>query len=516
MGTEAVTRDIKSLEIDTRHIGFHKQSHHYKLFDLPVKGLEDQTYYNNCYCNEYDALKRRHLLEDLEDSFRDPVLNACWDEVTNEYVQHMKQLMAENGGYRPYSFEKTVKTYKGSNKRRYQNAFYNIVNKRITFGDLASRLTCFVKTEKWPVTKIEAGKPPRGIQFRTYEYGLAFKSVVQPIVDLTKIDTPDKHINLRTTFTKNLTPSECARAMKDAWDKHTFPAALCLDHSKFDGHYSYKLLDEERMRAMKISGCRKSSLLSRLYSLQKHNKGRTQGGIMYKIFGKRCSGEFTTSHGNCESNYLMIRAVCKRLGIVKIDIFVNGDDSVVVGDYQDMLKMSEAMHMFRNFNMETELDRLVTTFTLISYCQCQPIETLNGWTLIRHPRRTMERIRYTDKNWGNALPRFLSSLALCELSCNQGVPILQPLSELLLAKANFARPFDTRHVEHFNTSNTIKTIEITEKSRSDFAEAFDISIGEQIMIEKSLLDEIVKYNPGISSDNYKIYLTRYSDYHKTI
>lgn len=503
------------LLIDTRNLGFHKQSYHYKLFDFPPyieSIIEPQTFYNNCYCNEYNAMVGRHFIPDLPENNNNPALTNFFINENLEYSDIMKELMFEMGGYKPPTYQQVIKDTKGSKKKRYQRAYENILNKRIYFDEPQSRVNFFVKLEKWPISKIEKLKPPRGIQFRSYEYLLALKRSMTPLVNLTKIDRELGEMpsfNPHSVYTKNNTPVVIADNLKKAWDSFKTPVAVCLDHSCFDGHYSKELLQHEMHRYQRITGCKNNSLLIRLLKRQVKNKGFSMGGIRFKVKGKRCSGEYTTSHGNSETNHLMIRTILRFLGITEFQIFVNGDDSVIICNEEDMAKIVDNLHLFRNFNMETEIEHIARVFEEITFCQTSPVCVDGVYTMIRKPVRVLSRLPYSSTNWQLVLNRFLVSVGLCELSINMGVPILQELAVWLIRKGGCDRPLTTHKTDHYDAKAVLDIKPIQQSTRESFNLAFGIDSYDQLKIEKILRDDTNNrpdYTRRILEKlNYKLY-----------
>lgn len=435
----------------------------------------------------------RHFTPDLPEKNQNPALTELFEKQNHIYCMAMKEILELNGGYTPPSYQQVISETKGMKKKRYQRAYDNIVNKRILFSDQQARVNFFVKLEKWPTSKIEKGKPPRGIQFRSYEYLLALKRSMTPLVNCTKADITFDHkpeFNPSITYTKNNTPQVIARNFVEAWMRYKQPVAICLDHSCFDGHYSTELLTAEIKRYSKITALRRSSLLMRLLAKMKVNKGFSMGGIKYRVEAKRCSGEYTTSHGNGETNYLMIRSVLLLLGVKDFVIFVNGDDSVIICDFEDMDIIVNNLALFRNFNMVTEIEQIAHTIEEITFCQSSPVNVNGTYTMIRKPLRVMERLCYSSTNWSPVLFKFMVSVGLCELSMNKGVPILQDLAIWLIRRGGCNRPLTTYKTEHYDAQARLEVLDISLTTRESFQQAFGISISEQLSIEKSLRDDL--------------------------
>jgi len=446
----------------------------------------------------------RHFTTDLPEKFKNSALTSVWKLENERYIKNMSSLMLE---YKMPSYYDVVNSTKGSKKKRYIKALNNIIEKRIIFDQRQTRVNFFVKVEKWPVSKIEKGKPPRGIQFRSFEYLLALKRAMTPLVDLTKIDHDFGDYNMSKVFTKNHTPKVIAKNLREAWDSFKCPVAICMDHSLWDGRYAKELLEQEHNRHLKITKLKNNSLLGRLLKAQIKNGGYSMGGIKYKVIGHRCSGEYTTSHGNGESNFLILRTVCIFLGIIRFIIFVNGDDSIILCEEEDRAKLENNLHLFKNFNQLTEIEISTNVFEEITYCQTSPVLINDGdgnmiWNMVRNPTRVISRINYSDQNWGKCLNKFLVSLGLCELSVNMGVPILQELSIWLIRKGGCVRPLTTYKTDHYS-NDQLRIVDINLETRVSFEKAFGMSISEQLNIETILRDE---YNdqPRDHSDIHKI------------
>jgi len=256
----------------------------------------------------------------------------------------------------------------------------------------------------------------------------------------------------------------------------------------------------------------KSRELELLLKAQIKQGGYTQNGLKYKTTGHRMSGEYTTSDGNSLLNYAMLIVWCKQSNIEHYRICVNGDDSVVIIEREDFAKL-KPLSFFNNFNMETEMDRAVTDFQRISYCQSSPIRVMKDgelkWYMVKEPRRSISRLCYTDYNHLNSLPRIISSIGLCELAISSGVPLMQAVALKILRAGELAKPLGG-----FNkypaaiSGNDIEFKPILDVTRQDFEIAFGIDMLEQINTEAS----IAGYT-NILPTEYN-YITKYKRYNQ--
>jgi uncharacterized protein YacL (UPF0231 family) len=495
-----------SLRIRSGLEGPHRTSRYLELFK--VEGTEEQFYFNKCACNEFDALIRRQALDDIQGY-----------NPGNQHINQLRLLLRDFAVTMQYESNYTMATHKevmdhtrSSIRKRYENAYKNIKNKRIDIGGLQANIKAFVKFEKIPIGKQHSEKPARLIQFRSYEYLYSLKSF---IVKHSIAMKETKSLSLfgqrtNTIFTKLYDNPGIAAVLRESWDSFVSPVAVCCDHSKFDGHYCSELLDIEHEYWNSLF---KSSYLKRLLDLQKSNKGFTQNGLQYKMTGHRASGEYTTSEGNSLINYFMIATYLKHLNVSKARIHVNGDDSVIIVEHEDAGVVSNNLDFFANFNMQTEMDIAAYNFQQISYCQTRPIRVRRDgnleWLMVKDPWRTMARMSYCETKFERCWQRYLTGIALCELACDRGVPILQAWCIFLMSKANLSRPIGSvdKYPARLSRTVVISPSEVDPTTREDFSIAFGVTPQEQIDFERKLAGQLIFDTQSISKfiQSYKLF-----------
>lgn len=452
-----------------------------KLFHLNLEAyfrIEDQFYWNNCACNEYDALRRRHLLGSI----------PGFIQGNQELIKLETNLVSMSDNFPQFSsvsHKTLIDNTRSSIKKRYKAAYYNLRDRVVNISSKEAVSKTFVKYEKIPIGKYDDGKPPRLIQFRDFTYLYALKKQVLGHSLAMKSGCSIEWFyqqQANTVFTKLYDNYGIARVLHESWSLFLDPIAVCLDHSKFDGHYHSELLKLEHNYWLRLNPSRE---LAELLKHQLVNRGRTVHGHVYKVNGTRLSGEFTTSEGNSIMNYAMLSTWLQSSGISKARLHVNGDDSVVImeyGEYQKLLPYS----YFNNFNMETEEDRVVTDFRLISYCQAQPIRVMRGgelvWYMVKEPLRTLARMQYSDDRYLSVYQRYLAGIGLCELASNSGVPITQSLAKVLISQS--PRPLgsvDKNPALH--SGNLSEEKSILDQTRIDYEIAFGVTPSLQKEIE---------------------------------
>lgn len=476
-----------------------------KLFDLKLDAyfpIEDQFYWNNCACNEYDALRRRHLLGEIPGFVRgNPFLSKL--ETT---LVSMSEKFPQFG---PVDHKTLIENTRSTIRKRYKTAYFNLRNRVVNISGKECVSKTFVKYEKIPIGKYEAGKPPRLIQFRDFTYVYSLKKQVLGHSLAMKSGADIEWMygqQANTVFTKLYDSFGIARILFQSWSYFTEPVAICLDHSKFDGHYHTALLQLEHDYWLRLNPSRELKIL---LQQQLVNRGRTMNGHTYKVNGTRLSGEFTTSEGNSVMNYAMLVTWLKESGIKSARVHVNGDDSVVIMENKEVGKLLP-YSFFNNFNMETEEDRVVMDFRLISYCQAQPIRVVKDgelvWYMVKEPLRTMARIQYSDDRYLSIWQRYLSGVGLCELATNSGVPIMQALSLVLISQS--LKPLGSvDKVPALHSGNLSEVRHISDVTRVDYEVAFGITPSLQKEIEAALTGA-VRSVPDLNATllKYKLFI----------
>lgn len=464
--------------------------------------LEDQFYWNNCQCNEFDGLMRRHFLGHIAGFIPgNPELTALERE-----LNYMRSIIPR---FSRVDHKTLIDNTRSTIKSRYKRAYFEWRNKVVNLGSKQAEIKAFVKYEKIPIGKYEAGKPPRIIQFRDFTYLYCLKRELINF-SLTVKNRPDLEWNkqpIQSIFTKVHDSYGTAQVMYESWTMFDRPIAICLDHSKFDGHYCRELLDMERDFWVNLNN---SHMLKWLLEQQTTNRGRTSHGILYTVEGGRMSGEYTTSDGNTLMNYGMLVTWLKHHGVSDFRIHVNGDDSVIIVDAKYSYLQTK-LDYFNNFNMETECDRVVYDFREISYCQANPIRVTRDeklvWYMVKEPARTISRMQYCDARYIDVIKRYARGVGLCELAVNSGVPITQAIALWLIDKGE--KPLGcVDKSPALYSGNDVGSKPIHSQTRCDYEVAFGVPPDDQRRIESYFAGDLR------SPQDLKAIIERYKHFHK--
>lgn len=218
---------------------------------------------------------------------------------------------------------------------------------------------------------------------------------------------------------------------------------------------------------------------------------------------------------------LMIIALMSRFEF-EWDCLDDGDDCLLLLESEDMRSVLEcAPAVFLSFGHEVKIEKIAYTLPSVSWCQSSPIEFLPGkWKFVRDPLKTMS-CDLVGSKWKCSLEsrrRLLSSLGLCELILNLGVPVLQEYALALIRSSEGAKPYATGdflnsslairairesrnfpcsvfdreqrkfHVKHLQK---LRPAQISHEARRSFEEAFGLSIEVQLSMEKKLSEWVV-------------------------
>lgn len=470
------------MELIDTDAALHKFNYYYKI--LHVKGYDDTwTYYNKCKCNEYQAFLHRHCLVSNVNINTD-----LFKTYTNNAAKISNLINTNIEKPNKWNFKQLISNTRTSLRARYRRAHISLQQGYHNSFAQMSKVKAFIKFEKMGTDKVLEGKPARLIQHRSYEYLYLLKSLIGPLAD--NIKNSDIKIsktqNLSDIFGVGLSNEKLSSLIYKTFNKHKDTVVLCLDHSKWDGHYNAQLMDVMHKFWTSISHHKNSQLLNKLFKFQRINRGNSQNGIKFKTFASRMSGEYTTSIENTLCNYFILSSVFPNSSIIAC-----GDDSLVFLDINEYKKVDfeNLSKKFECFGQETKLDKIAFCMEEIDFCQCSPVLINNLFRLVRKPHRLFGRIQYTNYKLNQKrLLRYISGLGLCELASHSGVPMIQEFCLKLLNDSKLARPDSLaidREAGLFSESFP-QYLPISQETRESFHRAFDISPIEQIIFEKNL------------------------------
>jgi hypothetical protein len=203
------------------------------------------------------------------------------------------------------------------------------------------------------------------------------------------------------------------------------------------------------------------------------------------------SGDMNTSMGNKLLMCLMAKAYIDTKAF-RVDFVNNGDDCLLIFDASKLAAMSDLETYFSGFGFKMVREDPVYEFEQIEFCQTKPIQTVNGWLMVRNTRTCLVK-DVTAVNMGHDVKQYrvwLGKIADCGVHLNKGVPVLQSFYRMCKrfgvdGKLSFYSRFDCEHSWH---NKLLKGMDlrddvVTESARYSYWLQTDICPDQQVEIE---------------------------------
>lgn len=441
--------------------------------------------YNNSIHAIGRAITERYMFNKVDGQFVRPPQTTHASFKTPELQYFQESVLSHMRRLPRLSRHDVVARYTGAKRRLYQNALDSLYRDPITRKD--ARLSMFVKFEKQNLEKAPRGINPRSPRYNL-ELGTYLKHAEKPFY---KAINRAFGAHTEHTVIKGLNVSQTARVLRAKWELFTDPVAIGLDASKFDMHVSvHALLYEHQFYKSLFPG---DKFLQWLLKLQLRNGGvayAPDGKVKFSIAGTRCSGDLNTSLGNCLLMCSMVYAYA-RTRLVNVELANNGDDCVVFLERSDMSKFLCGLDDWfrdRGFNMTTETP--VYDFVAIEFCQARPINTVNGWVMVRNHSAVVTKdamclIRLPNNN---LFRKWMYAVGECGSNIAAGVPVQSAFYECFMRSGVKCSSKFTQHIFK-NTSMMSRLVQsgrsniITDQARVDYYYAFGITPDCQLALE---------------------------------
>lgn len=475
---------LKLIAVDVEHKS--RRLHNFIKLDIP--GCYMVNTQNSCLCNEQVSLYNRHMV--------DYGFDDVSEQTKSLLVKHMRLLVRKMPPINRWSYERVILHHVSAKRRKLEMACESLKFRPLVKHD--SYIKMFVKADKFPADKAWT-KPPRAIQYRSPRYGLVLQSYLAPI-EHAFTSLPGLGPTRLPVLTKCLNSFQRAKLLIDKMNAFSNPVFIMIDYSKFDAHVTTKMLQVEHMFYNELMNSR---LLQEILTYQLDNIGYTSCGMLYKTKRGRMSGDINTSLGNCLLNRLFLELYTQT---ITAELMIEGDDSIVICEEGDHLKLSQTF--FSTLGLTTETS-ITTDLAEVEYCQSRMVNVIGDkWRFVRNPYRVMSHDVCTVKYYHpNVVPALAYTIGQCELACVSGVPVLQEFSVMLMRLGRGSRPVSTVDIDlayraKLESKMANKEYPITPEARDTFARAFDFSIAEQLATERYLRSLTVSSLATTVSDEY--------------
>nr|WKV33669.1 MAG: RNA-dependent RNA polymerase [Riboviria sp.] len=333
------------------------------------------------------------------------------------------------------------------------------------------------KLEFYREDKIEL-KEDRGIQFRSTTYNAA---LVRHLFNVEHaVYNKLRNGDGTPVILKGYSPLERGLILAAGRKRFKDPIFVAIDHSRFDAHVNPWLLKQEHQAYLRMRGFNKE--LIQLLKMQEGGYGFSDGGIVYKIKGKRCSGDLNTALGNCILNWAMLKSYLDFHGI-DASIYLDGDDSVLIMERRDVPDVKEFM---RAFGMESTVD-ITDDFEQCEFCQSRIVWGSDGPVLCRNPYKVIDTLFKSARKLNPKQQKLvLGASALCELKTSFRMPVITAAARAALSMSGGIAGLNTPDLqgkwELLSTTDLDLTVD--EGARESFAFAWGISVAEQHALEE--------------------------------
>lgn len=404
------------------------------------------------------------------------------DTIKSRLQVFRNRLLRKVGRPSKISPEQFAQMYRGRKRTIYEQAIaeysdYGVLRKH-------SVSAAFVKCEKVPV-----GKAPRCIQPRHPVYNVGLGCYIKHI-EHRMYAAIGKVFDDKVTVVKGFNVRQVANILVAKWDSFSDCVAVGLDATKFDMHVSDSMLLWEHSIYKTIYAY--DPELVRLLGWQVNNKGvgRCEDGkLKYSVRGRRFSGDMNTALGNCLLMCAMVWSYASERG-VRVKLMNNGDDCQVFMERCDLDRFMVGLNdWFMEMGFRMTVEEPVHEVQQVEFCQMKPVETVNGWVMVRNIDKAREKdsMSIIPLATPNVLRKWLYAVGECGLALCGGVPIMQAMYKAYIRQGFKSRMGDSVAMQSgarlLAMGIESKEAVITAKARLDVFTAWGYTPDEQTALE---------------------------------
>lgn len=416
-----------------------------------------------------------------------------FDRRLQTFSRAMHKVAARTGQTPPISSDEFLMLYSGAKLACYTKAVESLQNKPLEERD------CRVKV----FTKDEYRKPggaPRAIQPRSPRFnvqlGRHLKHLEHNIYEA--IDEVFDPTGDHKTVAKGMNMVQRGNEIEKMWNMHDDPVAVGLDASRFDQHINTMWLEFEQKIFQMFAVGHGDDIpnLSTLLRELKRNKGsyrNSDGRIAYTVTGCRMSGDMITSVGNVVDMCSDMFAYIEARGLSgKVSLLNDGDDCVIIMSRKHLKQfMGNLKDWFLEMGITMEYDGIYRSLEEIEFCQSRPVwSDEHGYRMMPRPSKRLysDLVSTKDLSVKKVYEAQVGAIAGCGLAGTGGSPIYQSFYKWLGRGATPWIPEQGSCYYKFRQelvdNLTSKTREPSDKERTSFFLAFDISPVEQRLLEE--------------------------------
>ena len=196
-----------------------------------------------------------------------------------------------------------------------------------------------------------------------------------------------------------------------------------------------------------------------------------------------------TALGNCLIMCAMVWTFAREQG-VRIKLANNGDDCVVFMERVDLQRFMRGLgDWFYGLGFRMTIEQPVYEFNQVEFCEMKPIETVNGWTMVRNIEKALEKdsISIIPLDSKAVAQKWMYAVGECGLALCSGVPIMQALYKFYMRSGLPSKiagnPALMTGMRFLTVGLTAKEREVTAESRDHVFAAWGITPDEQESLE---------------------------------
>jgi len=439
--------------------------------------------HEDCQCNEYSALVLRTM--------------GAFPPPTNEDLMRPSydwlRRTAAKLNCRKLSRAEVVESYSGLLRRRYMDAMSSLEEEPLNIVS-DGKLKPFLKAEKFNPQLKQA--KPRMIMARSPRFNLELSRYLKPFEHELwgRLKTP-KHwgVGKSRVVAKGLNQYQRANLIVRKFRGVADCVCVEVDGAQFEAHITDTVLKMEHSVYMAKF---RDPVLQKMLNIQLKLKGTTRHGIKFERPGSRASGDVNTGLGNSIIMTTAMDATMRYLRRLagnnfQYDMLVDGDNAIlfIPRRYLALVEARFKSVCTAISGQEAVIEKPAYCVEHVTFGQSRPVH-MGGdrYMMVRDPWKVLSNsfCGYKQWNFHNYALRVSKSIAQCELSLAQGVPVLQDYFSRALEDLKHVKQSsdDTiRDYDYLGARRTHEIIQIRPETRVSFEKAFGIEIERQTSLE---------------------------------
>lgn len=448
---------------------------------------------NNNLANLGRALEARVFREKNAAGELVPLTKPSTSTIYEERCQpFIEKLLNEMPALRVHSMDEVIESYTGGKRSLYRRAKEEYLERGVSEKD--AHLKAFVKVEK-----LSKEADPRLIQPRSPVYNLRLGRYL-------KLNEKEFYYAINRVFgglatcMKGLNIQQRGHIFQKKWRKFRNPIWIGMDQSRMDAHCSVEALLMEHKVYTGVWPNEEE--LKTLLSWQINQKGlgiADDGCIEYELLGGRASGDMNTSVGNYIIMCMLLHAWLEKRGLLpetgKTEVCDDGDDAGVMMEAEDYELFSTGFEEWmKEMGFIIVVEKPVSVFEEIEFCQSHPVWTPKGYVFIRNPKTALARDAVTTLSMTGPgdFKAYLGAVGICGLTCNLNIPVQYSHANAMFRHGTQPKRDDIiLRVAEFGAFERMKGLsqswkdehKIHPKTRLSYWSAFGITPAEQLALE---------------------------------